>query len=181
MAITRDYSVTEDDVVAVEVGPDGDESSQAGDFAPEGVTFAPAEDSPVANPLLCVGYGVSGTVGVFEVTPETGTCGVSTRSCAASRRRASDARPPSVGDRFGWTRRDLTPHGPAASDDIGRKESRVVTLALLVAAVGEDLDVDVPFVLERRRPLVVGLRLVLVDGALRRPVCRVVVAHSTRP
>ena len=80
------------------------------DLAPEGVTFVPAEDSPVANPFLCVGYEVSGTVGVFEVTPETGTCGVSTRPCAASRRRASDARPPSVGDRFGWTRRDLVSH-----------------------------------------------------------------------
>ena len=73
MAINRDYSVSEDDLAAAAAeNPDGDEPSRAGDFAPEGVTFVPAEDSPVTNPLLCVGYEISGTVGVFEITPETG-------------------------------------------------------------------------------------------------------------
>ncbi len=73
MAINRDYSVSEDDLeAAAEEDPDGDEPSRAGDFAPEGVTFVPAADSPVENPLLCVGYEVSGTVGVFEITPDTG-------------------------------------------------------------------------------------------------------------
>ncbi len=71
MAINRNYDVTEDDLAAAaEENPDGDEPSRAGDFAPEGVTFVPASDSPVENPLLCVGYELSGTVGVFEVTPE---------------------------------------------------------------------------------------------------------------
>lgn len=71
MAINRSYEVTEDDLeAAAEENPDGDDPARAGDFGPEGVTFVPATDSPVENPLLCVGYEVSGTVGVFEVTPE---------------------------------------------------------------------------------------------------------------
>ncbi|MFB6169104.1 MAG: choice-of-anchor I family protein [Haloferacaceae archaeon] len=73
MAINRDYSVTEDDLAAAaEQNPDSDTPARAGDFAPEGVTFVSAADSPVANPLLCVGYELSGTVGVFEITPERG-------------------------------------------------------------------------------------------------------------
>lgn len=71
MAINRSYDVTEADLeAAAEENPDGDDPARAGDFGPEGVTFVPAPDSPVENPLLCVGYEVSGTVGVFEVTPE---------------------------------------------------------------------------------------------------------------
>ena len=73
MAVNRDYSVTEDDIEnAAESNPESDEPSRAGDFAPEGVHFVPASESPTRNPLLCVGFEISGTVGVFEVTPVTG-------------------------------------------------------------------------------------------------------------
>lgn len=73
MAVNRDYSVSEDDLAeAAEQDPDGDDPARAGDFAPEGVHFVPADESPVENPLVCVGYEISGTVGVFEVVPETG-------------------------------------------------------------------------------------------------------------
>jgi len=74
LSVNRDYGVTEDDLAAAaEADPDGDNPARAGDFAPEGVNFVPASESPVENPLLCVGYELSGTVGVFEVVPETGT------------------------------------------------------------------------------------------------------------
>jgi len=73
MAVNRDYSVSEDDLAAAAEGtPDSDNPARAGDFAPEGVHFVPAADSPGENPLLCVGYEISGTVGVFEVRPEYG-------------------------------------------------------------------------------------------------------------
>lgn len=73
MAVNRDYGVSEDDLAAAaEENPAGDEPSRAGDFAPEGVHFVPARESPIRNPLLCVGFEISGTVGVFEVTPVTG-------------------------------------------------------------------------------------------------------------
>lgn len=74
MSVNRDYSVSEDDLAAAaEEDPDGDNPARAGDFGPEGVNFVPAADSPVANPLVCVGYEVSGTVGVFEVVPKMST------------------------------------------------------------------------------------------------------------
>jgi len=73
MAVNRDYTVSEDDLAeAAEQDPDGDDPARAGDFAPEGVHFVPVAESPIENPLVCVGYEISGTVGVFEVTPETG-------------------------------------------------------------------------------------------------------------
>mgnify|MGYP000521889190 CR=1 FL=1 len=73
MAINRNYDVSEDDLEdAAEADPDGDRPARAGDFAPEGVHFVSAAESPVENPLLCVGYEVSGTVGVFEVKPVSG-------------------------------------------------------------------------------------------------------------
>jgi hypothetical protein len=72
-AVNRDFSVDEDDLEAdAEANPDNDEPGRAGDFAPEGITFVPAADSPIDNPLVCVGYEISGTVGVFEVSPVGG-------------------------------------------------------------------------------------------------------------
>ena len=72
MAVNRDYSVSEDDLAAAaEEDAEGDNPARAGDFAPEGVHFVPASESPLRNPLLCVGFEISGTVGVFEVTPVT--------------------------------------------------------------------------------------------------------------
>ena len=44
-----------------------DNLPQAGDLAPEGMTFVPAADSPTGHALLIVGNEVSGTVAVYEV------------------------------------------------------------------------------------------------------------------
>ncbi|MFZ1398742.1 MAG: choice-of-anchor I family protein [Candidatus Promineifilaceae bacterium] len=46
------------------------EAGTAGDLAPEGLTFVPAKDSPNGNPLLIVGYEVSGSVTVFNIDGE---------------------------------------------------------------------------------------------------------------
>lgn len=43
--------------------------SEGSDSGPEGLKFIPAEDSPTGNALLAVGYEVSGTVSVFELSP----------------------------------------------------------------------------------------------------------------
>ena len=40
---------------------------QAGDLAPEGMTFVPAADSPTGHALLVVGNEASGSVAVHEV------------------------------------------------------------------------------------------------------------------
>jgi hypothetical protein len=65
--VNRDYSVSFGDLADdAEADPDGDEPGRAGDWGPEGVEFVPVADSPTENPLLCVGYEVSGTVAVFE-------------------------------------------------------------------------------------------------------------------
>lgn len=70
MVANRDYAVTEDDLeAAAEANPDTDTPAEAGDFAPEGLDFVPVEDSPTDTPLLCVGFELSGTVGVFEIEP----------------------------------------------------------------------------------------------------------------
>jgi hypothetical protein len=72
-ALNRDFSTGFGDLAAdAEADPENDTPGRAGDWGPEGVKFVPAADSPIDNPLLCVGYEVSGTVGVFEVRPVAG-------------------------------------------------------------------------------------------------------------
>ncbi|MFT4880770.1 MAG: hypothetical protein ACI9CA_001565 [Natronomonas sp.] len=62
--VNRDSSVTFGDLL-----DDPEDPGRGGGFSPEGIEFVPVTDSPVTSPLLAVGYEVSGTVGVFEVTP----------------------------------------------------------------------------------------------------------------
>jgi hypothetical protein len=67
--VNRDFSVEFDDMAAdAEADPEDDDPGRAGDWAPEGIEFVAAADSPTGTPLLAVGYEVSGTVAVFEVT-----------------------------------------------------------------------------------------------------------------
>jgi len=65
--LNREFSVGFGDLA-----DDPSNPGRGGDFSPEGVEFVHADDSPVENPLLAVGYEVSGTVSLFEVTPVTG-------------------------------------------------------------------------------------------------------------
>ena len=44
------------------------DSGTAGDVAPEGIEFVPAQDSPTGMPLLLVANEVSGTTTVYAVT-----------------------------------------------------------------------------------------------------------------
>ncbi|WP_371195119.1 choice-of-anchor I family protein [Glaciecola sp. SC05] len=41
-----------------------------GDLAPEGMSFVSAEDSPTGEPLLIIGNEISGSVQIYQVTPE---------------------------------------------------------------------------------------------------------------
>lgn len=43
------------------------EQDTAGNLAPEGMVFIPAEESPTSSPLLVVAYEVSGSTAVFEI------------------------------------------------------------------------------------------------------------------
>ena len=44
-------------------------TEEAGDLAPEGIAFVPAEESPTGNPLLIVANEFSGTTTVWGITP----------------------------------------------------------------------------------------------------------------
>ncbi len=64
---TRDFSV---DPEAIEESAETDDpmpAAAADDLAPEGLLFVSADDSPLADPLLVVGYEVSGTTTVYRL------------------------------------------------------------------------------------------------------------------
>jgi hypothetical protein len=44
------------------------EDNVVGYVAPEGIDFISAEDSPTGNPMLVIGYEVSGSTGIYEIT-----------------------------------------------------------------------------------------------------------------
>jgi predicted ribosomally synthesized peptide with SipW-like signal peptide len=60
---TRDFDV--DPETAIE--DNNQPASVAGDLAPEGLKFVPAAESPSGDPLLIVGYEVSGTTAVYSI------------------------------------------------------------------------------------------------------------------
>lgn len=64
-----DYGNTRDFDIGPETATEdeGEPGSVAGDLAPEGLTFVPATDSPSGDPLLIVGYEVSGTTAVYSI------------------------------------------------------------------------------------------------------------------
>ena len=43
------------------------DSESAGDLAPEGIVFVPAEESPIGEPLLLVANELSGTTTVWRI------------------------------------------------------------------------------------------------------------------
>ncbi|MGB5234863.1 MAG: hypothetical protein WBN85_06780, partial [Candidatus Macondimonas sp.] len=47
------------------------EADSAGDLAPEGVLFIPAQDSPTRQPLLVVTHEISGSTVIYGVIPES--------------------------------------------------------------------------------------------------------------
>jgi len=46
------------------------EDNVVGFVAPEGIAFISADESPTGNPMLVVGYEVSGSTGIYEITME---------------------------------------------------------------------------------------------------------------
>jgi len=66
--ITNPYTTRFVDYVINRDTTEGLDIANAGDLAPEGMTFVSAEDSPNGNPLVIVGNEVSGTVTVWQVT-----------------------------------------------------------------------------------------------------------------
>jgi len=46
------------------------EDNVVGFVAPEGIVFISADESPTGNPMLVVGYEVSGSTGIYEITME---------------------------------------------------------------------------------------------------------------
>jgi hypothetical protein len=64
IVVNRDFDVTFGDLSGNPKNP-----ARGGDFSPEGLEFIPAEESPIGNPLLAVGYAVSGTAAVLEIAP----------------------------------------------------------------------------------------------------------------
>ena len=56
-----------------ELDEEGVANPEAGDLAPEGLKFIPADKSPTGRPMLAVANEVSGTTTVYEVVPRNGS------------------------------------------------------------------------------------------------------------
>jgi hypothetical protein len=67
--VTNPFAVSFVDYVNNRDLTEGLDISLIGDLAPESIVFVPANDSPTNNALLLVGYEVSGTVSVYQITP----------------------------------------------------------------------------------------------------------------
>ena len=68
--VTNPFAVSFVDYVNNRDLTEGLDINLIGDLAPESIVFVPAKDSPTNNPLLLVGYEVSGTVSVYQITPK---------------------------------------------------------------------------------------------------------------
>lgn len=66
--VTNPFAVSFVDYVNNRDLTEGLDISLIGDLAPESIVFVPANDSPTNNALLLVGYEVSGTVSVYQIT-----------------------------------------------------------------------------------------------------------------
>lgn len=67
--VTNPFAVSFVDYVNNRDLTEGLDINLIGDLAPESIVFVPANDSPTNNALLLVGYEVSGTVSVYQITP----------------------------------------------------------------------------------------------------------------
>jgi hypothetical protein len=63
----RNFAVTPNTVCGTRGGPALSTCAQAGDLETEGVTFVPAEDSPIGMPLLLVSHEASDSVTVYKI------------------------------------------------------------------------------------------------------------------
>ena len=66
--VTNPFAVSFVDYVNNRDLTEGLDINLIGDLAPESIVFVPANDSPTNNALLLVGYEVSGTVSVYQIT-----------------------------------------------------------------------------------------------------------------
>lgn len=67
--VTNPFNVSFVDYVNNRDLTEGLDINLIGDLAPESIVFVPASDSPTNRALLLVGYEVSGTVSVYQITP----------------------------------------------------------------------------------------------------------------
>ena len=66
---TRNFAVDPEDDIDEGDAP----ADAAGDLGPEGLEFVPAAESPIDDPLLVVGFEVSGTTGIYRIATQPPT------------------------------------------------------------------------------------------------------------